>query len=124
MLSAEPAGDVIVTLETVDDAAQGKLFFCKTMHYTETWLVYALCLKFTAGSDYENVTAELTFSAGPTQIQCVNITIIMDGAVENSIERFTVQAVNTSGSITGLPVSVTIFIQDMDRKSQHAALAN
>jgi len=36
MLSAEPAGDVTVTLETVDDAAQGKLFFCKIMHCTET----------------------------------------------------------------------------------------
>ena len=85
--------------------------------------LYALCLKFTAGSDYENVNAELTFSAGPTLTQCVNITIIQDGAVENLVEEFMVQ-VNSSSSIAGLPDSATIFIQDMDRKSQHAALAN
>jgi len=47
--------------------------------------------------------------------QCVNITIFQDGAVENSVEFFSVQATTSSG----LPLSRNILIQDMDRKSQH-----
>ena len=81
------------------------------------WVFIVFCLKFTAGSDYENVTAELTFSAGPTLTQCVNITIFQDSAVENSVEFFSVQATTSSSKIAGLPVSSTIIIQeDMDRK--------
>ena len=57
------------------------------------------------------------FTASPVLTQCVNITIIQDGAVENSVEFFTVQAVNSSGIINGLPTTRIVIIQeDMDRK--------
>ena len=74
------------------------------------------CLKFTAGSDYENVTAELTFSAGPVLTQCVNITIIQDDAVEGLVELFFVQLTTSNSSVTGLPTSSNVLIQDLDRK--------
>jgi len=56
---------------------------------------------------------------GPVLTQCVNITIIQDGAVENSLEFLSVRAVTSSSIITGLPVSRFIIIRDVDRKSQH-----
>ena len=31
-LDAEPTGDVIITLQTVDGLAQGKLFICKSLY--------------------------------------------------------------------------------------------
>jgi len=123
MLDNETTGDILITLQTVGDNAQGTLLFiCKItiIHCNMNWVFIVFCLKFTAGSDYENVTAELTFSAGPTLTQCVNITIFQDSAVENAVEFFSVQATTSSSSITGLPVSRRIIIQeDMDRKSQH-----
>ena len=80
------------------------------------------CPKFTAGSDYENVTAELTFSAGPVLTQCVNITIFQDSALENSVEFFTIQVATFNSSVTFLQDSgmlIVIIQEDVDRKSQH-----
>ena len=80
------------------------------------------CLKFTAGSDYENVTAELTFSASPVLTQSVNITIFQDSAVENSIEFFTIQVATSNSGVNLSPTSgmLNVVIQeDMDRKSEH-----
>jgi len=99
-------------------------WFLKSLEYIATWIgLYILFwLKFTAGSDYKNVTAELIFSAGPTLIQCVNIAIFQDSAVENTVEFFSVQGTTSSSSITFSPASgmLNIIIQDdMDRKSQH-----
>ena len=110
MLDAEP--------ETIDGLAQGALFICKiTIIITSmNWL---FGLKFTAGSDYDSLTQELTFTASPILTQCVNITIIQDGAVENSAEFFAVQATTSSSIITGLPVSRIIIIRDVDRKLHH-----
>ena len=75
-------------------------------------------LKFTAGSDFENVTQELTFRpATPTLSECVNITIFQDSAVENSVEFFSVSAETSSGIITLSPATRTVIIQeDGDRK--------
>ena len=73
-------------------------------------------LKFTAGSDYESVSRDLVFTASPVLTQCVNITVIQDGAVENSIEFFSVQASTSNSSINGLPTTMFVVIQDMDRK--------
>ena len=70
-------------------------------------------LKFTAGSDYESVSRDLVFTSNP---QCVNITIIQDGAVENIVEFFSVQASTSNSSINGLPTTMVVIIQDMDRK--------
>ena len=93
--------------------------FATTQYYNYTEKINC-SLKFTAGIDYGSVTQELTFTASSVLTQCVNITIIQDSAVENSVEIFSVQAVTSSSIITGLPTSRTIIIQeDMDRKSQH-----
>ena len=90
--------------------------FATTQYYNYTEQI-SCSLKFTAGSDYGSVTQELTFTATPVLTQCVNITIIQDVAVENSIEFFSVQAVTSSNIITGLPTSRNIIIvDDMDRK--------
>ena len=86
------------------------------------WVFIVFCLKFTAGSDYENVTAELTFSAGPTLTQCVNITIFQDSTVESLAEFFTIQVATSNSGVTLSPTSgmLNVVIQeDMDRKSQH-----
>ena len=72
------------------------------------------CFKFTAGSDYGSVTQELTFTASPVLTQCVNITIIQDGAVEDSIEFFSVQVTTSNSSVNGLPTSSNVIIQDFD----------
>ena len=72
-------------------------------------------LKSTAGSDYESLNQVLTFPANTTILtQCVNITILQDGAVENSFEIFRVLASSTSISVS--PESVNFFIDDNDRK--------
>ena len=74
-------------------------------------------LKFTAGCDYESVSQDLLFTASPVLTQCVNITIIQDGAVENLVEFFSVQASTSNSSINGLPTSTNVTIQeDSDRK--------
>ena len=73
-------------------------------------------LKFTAGSDYESVSRDLVFTANPVLTQCVNITIIQDGTVENAVEFFSVQASTSNSSINGLPTTTVVIIQDMDRK--------
>ena len=122
MLNNEPTGDILITLQTVGGNAQGTLFFiCKItmIHWSMNWVFIVFCLKFTAGSDYDSLTQELTFTASPILTQCANITIIQDGAVENSAEFFAVQATASSSIITGLPVSRIIIIRDVDRKSQH-----
>ena len=74
-------------------------------------------LKFTAGSDYDSLSQELTFTASPVLTRCVNITITQDGAVENAGESFAVQATTSSSSIniTGIPTSTTVIIADTDR---------
>ena len=86
------------------------------------WVFIVFCLKFTAGSDYESVTPELIFSAGPTLIQCVNIAIFQDSAVENVVEFFTIQVATFNSGVTFSPASgmLNVIIQDDgDRKSQH-----
>ena len=74
-------------------------------------------LKFTAGSDYGSVSQDLMFTPSSALLTlCVNITIIQDGAVENVVEFFSVQASTSSSSINGIPTTRTVVIQDMDRK--------
>ena len=104
--------DVIITIQTADGFAQGMLFKCKMTKY-ELFTVWS---QFTAGSDYERVSRDLVFTASPVLTQCVNITIIQDGAVENTVEFFSVQASTSNSSINGLPTTRTVIIQDMDRK--------
>ena len=62
------------------------------------------------------MTAELTFTASPVLTQCVNITIIQDDAVEGLVELFFVQLTTSNSSVTGLPTSSNVLIQDLDRK--------
>ena len=57
----------------------------------------------------------LIFTASkPVLAQCVNITIIQDGAIE-ATEVFFVEA-RASGNLTGLLNITRIFIVDRDRK--------
>ena len=68
------------------------------------------------------MTSELIFSAGPTLIQCVNIAIFQDSAVENVVEFFTIQVATFNSGVTFSPASgmLNVIIQDDgDRKSQH-----
>jgi len=93
MLDNETTGDILITLQTIGDNAQ-------------------------AGSDYENVTAELTFSAGLVLTQCVNITIFQDSAIDSSVEFFSVQVATSNSGVTFSPASgmLNVIIQeDMDQ---------
>ena len=69
-------------------------------------------LTSTAGSDYAALSRDLTFNPGAGSNQCVNITIIDDTAIDNSVEFFTVVA--SSAGLTSR--TVTIIISDSDRK--------
>ena len=56
----------------------------------------------------------LSFSASTLLTQCVNITIIQDGIVDNSFEFFSVEA--NSATISVSPPSLIYNIENVDRK--------
>jgi len=76
MLDAEPTAEVMIAVQTSESSALGMLL---QNHYNTNmnWL-----------RDYSSLSQELTITANPVLTQCVNITIIQDGAVENSAEFF------------------------------------
>ena len=78
-------------------------YFCVSFQYT---IFYAV-------SDFQSVNQTLTFQPGETR-QCINITITMDGTVEN-LEVFSVVLFSVE-PLTGGTDSRLISIEDSDSK--------
>ena len=70
-----------------------------------------------AGSDYEQISAPLTFPTGSVagDMQCVNISIVDDFLFEGD-ETFTVSLTVTTPGVMEGNTSTTVTIRDDDRK--------
>ena len=106
---------VLVRLST-SDSSPGKWDICMLNKISKSSF-YCIVVSADSGSDYEQVSAPLTFPTGSVagDMQCVNISIVDDVVFEGD-ETFTVTlTVTTPGVMEGNTLTI-VTIRDDDRK--------